>query len=208
MNGFKKYSIALLAVVLAGTLATASFAADVKPAPTPAVQAPAAPAPAKADAAKQPANEVVETGWAQRCPQPPKADDKSAPAPKADKKQCEIFQRINMKETSARVAEFAVGFPQEKTFEKGAARGVVILPLGILLEEGVQMKIDSGKPLLFKTRFCANAGCFSFVKLNKDVLDDMRKAKFVNFLFKTSAGQNVSMIMSMKGFDDQMKGIQ
>jgi invasion protein IalB len=208
MNSFQKYSVFLLTVVVAVTLAVTSFAA-VEAKKDTAAAAPAA----AANNNKAQKNQVVESGWTQRCPQKkadPKADPKAAQtaAPTTDKKQCEIFQRIAMKETSARVAEFAVGFPQEKGFEKGAARGAVILPLGILLEEGVQMKIDAGKPLGFKTRFCTNAGCFSFVTLSKDVLENMKKAKSVTFLFKTFAGQNVNMVMSMVNFEKTLKAIQ
>jgi invasion protein IalB len=186
MNSFQKYFAAgLLAVLVLGFVAFSSFADE-----------------AKKDAGKKaPDNQVVERGWTQRCPE-------KKPDQKSETKQCEIFQRIDMKESSMRVAEFAVGFPQEKGMEKGAARGVVVLPLGILLEEGVQMKIDDGKPVSFKTRFCTNAGCFSFVMLGKDVLETMKKAKAVTFLFKTSEGQNVNLIMTMGGFEKALKDIQ
>ncbi|HRC26460.1 MAG TPA: invasion associated locus B family protein, partial [Alphaproteobacteria bacterium] len=49
----------------------------------------------------------------------------------SDKKRehCEVFQRLIVKETGARAAEFAIGFPEDKN----VARGVIVLPLGMLL---------------------------------------------------------------------------
>ena len=185
MKSLKNYCRILFAVLILGTTAMPSSAEEAK----------------EAAAKKAPSNEVVERGWKQRCP-------KQNLLQKLKKKQCEVFQRIDVKESSMRVAEFAVGFPSEKTLEKGAARGVVILPLGILLEQGVEMKVDTAKPLAFKSRYCTNAGCFSYLNLSKDLLDFMKKAKTVTFVFKTSEGQNVNLIMSLNGFEKALKGIQ
>jgi invasion protein IalB len=185
MNSFQKYCVALFAVLVLGVIAGSSFADEAK----------------KDPAKTAPGNQVVERGWTQRCPE-------QKPDQKPGKKLCEIFDRIDMKESSMRVAEFAVGFPQEKGLEKDAARGVVVLPLGILLDVAVQMKIDDGKPLVFKNRFCTNAGCFSFISLGKDILDSMKKAKAVAFLFKTSEGQNVNLIMTLGGFEKALQEIQ
>jgi invasion protein IalB len=144
---------------------------------------------AKADSG----TEIVEMGWQKRC-----ADKKSEEA-----KKCEIFQRLAIKKSDMRVAEFAIGFPEKKD----TARGVVVLPLGILLEPGVAMKIDDGKPFVFKARYCVNAGCFSYINLDKSILDSMKKGKLASFFFKTAEGQDVNLIMNLTGFEKAMKGI-
>lgn len=175
MNKFQKYAWVICAAFL--LIAGSAVAAEKSSAET-----------------KDAAPSVVERGWALRCPEEQK--DK--------KKQCEVFQRLDMKDSSAaRVAEFAVGFPDKKE----PARGVVILPLGILLEQGVSMKIDDGKPFVFKTRYCTNAGCFSYVNLDKTLLGSLKKGKAVAFQFKSATGQDINLIMNLSGFEKSLKEI-
>ncbi len=100
-----------------------------------------------------------------------------------------------------RVAEFAVGFPQDKSMPKGTARGVIILPLGVLLQAGTSsMKVDDGKPSMFNSRFCTQAGCFSFVNLDQDILNTMKKGKVLNVFFKTADNQDAHAVMDLSSF--------
>ncbi|MFH1159074.1 MAG: invasion associated locus B family protein [Pseudomonadota bacterium] len=184
MNTFQKCGvIALTMVLITGMGTLPSFAADV-------AQVPAE----KAVAGQVPDNEVIERGWVKRCSEQP-----------AD---CEIFQRIDVKKSSIRIAEFAVGFPQGKDVKKGEARGVAILPLGILLEKGVTMKIDSGMPSVFKVRTCTKQGCFIYIDLDKNLIDTMRKGNTVYFTFDFVSGQKVNLIMNLAGFGKALKEIQ
>lgn len=120
-----------------------------------------------------------------------------------DSDHCEIFQRLIVQETGVRVAEFAVGFPEGKS----AARGVMILPLGILLPDGVQMQIDDQPPFKFKVRFCAKDGCFAYLNLNETVLDFMRKGNTAVVTFKTLQGQDMDFPISLKGFTKALADI-
>ncbi len=147
--------------------------------------------------AKGAAPAAAEVAWTMRC-QPQKEGEASA-----DKKHCEVFQRLIVKESSARVAEFAIGFPEGGD----VARGVVVLPLGILLQSGVEMKIDEGKPYAFKIRYCTNAGCFAYVNLDKTILDSMRQGKLASFFFKSADGKDVNLSMTLSGFEAALKEI-
>jgi len=145
-------------------------------------------------------SQVVEHGWAKRCPENKDTKKKATSS-------CEIFQLISVKKSKMRVAEFAIGFPNEKGLPKGTARGVVILPLGILLEQGITMTIDDGKPATFQARFCINAGCFSFINLDKKIINKLKKGNKVKFHFKVSTGQDVNLIMSLKNFSKVLRSI-
>jgi invasion protein IalB len=155
-------------------------------------------APEADKAAAPPAAAMVEHGWAERCSEAAKDDKKDK-----TKKYCEVFQRLDVKDTSTRVAEMVVGFPDGKD----TARGVVILPLGILLGNNVGMKIDDGKPVVFDVRFCVASGCVSYLNINKTLLDEMKKGKSATFSFKTAEGQDVNLLLSMDGFGKALKGI-
>lgn len=158
---------------------------------------------AKKDAAKPaPGTEMVERGWKGRCPD-------AKPEDKKNKKQCEVFQRIDVKGAdNTRVAEFALGFPDDKKLEKGAGLGAVILPLGILLDQPVGMKVDDGKSMSFRLRFCTTAGCVGYVTLPKAVVETMKTGKTVTFGFKTAEGRDVNLLMSLNGFDKALKDLQ
>jgi invasion protein IalB len=135
--------------------------------------------------------QIVDTGWTQRCDKPD------------DKKTCEVFSRLMIKDSKARVAEMAVGFPPEAK----TARGAVILPLGIMLEPGIAMKIDDGKAYAFKVHSCTEGGCLSYVNLDKDLLADFRKGKTASFIFRSGNGQPMQVQLNLAGLDKALKAI-
>lgn len=178
---FSNFSVILMSALLVVTLGTAiSYAADeVKPAEDQKIS-------------------FEESNWEHRC----QKDEKSG---KEDKSQCEIFKLIRVKESKGRVAEFAIG-KNEKTKE-GTYSGVVVLPLGILLEDGVLFKIDDDKPVKFRPRFCAQVGCVSYISLDKNLIDTMKKGNKISFIFRSSNGQKVNVDMVLSGFSKALGGL-
>lgn len=118
---------------------------------------------------------------------------------------CEVFQRITVKESGQRVIEFAIGYPQGK--EK-PAKGVIILPLGVLLPAGVKMQIDDQEKIFaFNIRSCVPVGCVSHVNLSQEVLDLLKKGVVANIQFVADNGQNVVIKISLKGFTKALSSI-
>lgn len=126
-------------------------------------------------------------------------------AQKSDSKRgkCEVFQQLIVKESKQRFAEFAIGFPEGQK----EARGIMILPLGILLEAGVEMQIDDKQPFKFKVRYCEPGGCAAFLSLNDSVLDMFNNGKIAKVTLQTAQGKTLSFEMSLKGFADQFKQV-
>jgi invasion protein IalB len=141
-------------------------------------------------------NTIIEKGWELRCP------DKST-----DQKGCEVFKRLETKVSAMRVVEVAIGFPPDKV-QKGSARGVIILPLGIMLQSGATMKIDDGKPFAFTSRFCTAAGCFSLINISPALLDTMQKGKKLSLSFKTPDEKDAHVVMDLTGFEKALKKIE
>lgn len=108
---------------------------------------------------------------------------------------CEIFQRLSLKDTGQRVVELAIGFPDDKD----AARGIFILPLGILLQPGVTMQIDDNPPLKFAVRYCVPNGCIAYVNMNDAVLDMLKKGDKANVVVKQSDGEDITLPIILKG---------
>ncbi len=132
-----------------------------------------------------------ETLWNTRC------QDEAA------QKQCEVFQRLIVKETGQRVVEFAIGFPDDAG---GDPRGVMILPLGILLPSGTIMQVDDGAAFKFDIRFCTVDGCFAFLDMKRELeggktaLDMLRKGKNAKITFQNVQGQAMTVDLSLAGF--------
>ncbi len=116
---------------------------------------------------------------------------------------CEIFQRLVVQESGQRVAEFAIGFPADQD----NARGVVILPLGILLEPGMQMIIDEGEPFTFRPRYCNANGCFAFLSLSDELLEKLKRGSQASILFLDTSGQTIRVNMSLKGITKALEEI-
>lgn len=148
-------------------------------------------------AAEKPAAgpQVVESGWSVRCPEG--ADRKKAP------RSCEVFQRLQVQQSGMLVSELAVGFPKGRE----TARAAVILPLGVLLEKGIVMKVDEGRPVPVKVEYCTNGGCYAFMDIKNETLEEMKKGKAAHFLFKALGGQNVDLATSLSGFGKVLKEI-
>ncbi len=143
--------------------------------------------------------ELPESGeaWKIRC------NSEEANTAEQKRGKCEVFQQLIVKESKQRFAEFAIGFPEGQT----EARGIMILPLGILLEQGVEMKIDDQQSFKFKVRYCEPGGCAAFLSLNDQVLDMLRNGKTAKVTLQSAQGKTMSFEMSLKGFGDLFKQV-
>lgn len=146
----------------------------------------------KTAAAKEtPAVQRAAEPWTVRC---------SSDKPDAGR-ECEVYQRLAVAKTGQRVAEFAVGFPKGKQ----DGRGVIVLPLGILLEDGIIMQIDDGQKFKFKPRYCTNDGCFAFINVSAALIDTLKKGTEVHFGAKALNGKEIKIKMSLKGLSKTLE---
>lgn len=118
---------------------------------------------------------------------------------------CEVFQKLSVKKTGERVVEFAVGYPKGKD---GSARGVIILPLGILLTEDIQMQVDDQQKVKFRVRYCTSKGCFAYLDLNRQTIDLLRNGQKTSITAKDLNGRDVNIIMSMSGFAKKLSEVE
>ena len=133
----------------------------------------------------------AEAAWNKRC-------DKSH-------KICEITQSVIVKESGARIMEFTIGYPEDAN---GEARGIMLLPLGILVDRQLMLKIDTGNNYAFNVRQCTKSGCFAYIDVKDELLSAMRKGNKLKISFVTMQGQNVLMELSLKGFTKALKSIR
>ncbi len=183
-SGGLKFIAVAAVLLMIGVYAVFSFSAD---------------APAKSESEK-----AVQASdpWQIRCSVPEgesgSVEEKDI---KVSRENCEIVQKLIVAETGERFVEFAVGLPADQD----AARGVVILPLGMLLPGGAQLKIDDQDPFAFDVRFCTNAGCFAYLSLERGVIDMMKKGEQAEILFKDAQGKTVRVDLTLRGFTKALK---
>lgn len=143
---------------------------------------------------------------------------------------CEAFQRLTQAESGARVIEFAIGYPPpspEEAGRKGSAasaiapaakavmgaggspaRGVIVLPLGIMLPDGVSLRIDKKYSYAFEIRYCTADGCYAYIDLPSGTMDILRRAMSAEVTFRTLDKQDMSLKLEMKGLAAALQAIR
>ncbi len=149
--------------------------------------------------AVDPAPAASNKPWNVRC----NKDDKGKEITEPKRGNCEIFQRLVVKESGKRFVEAAIGFPKDKS----TARGIFIVPLGVLLQPGMTLKIDDGKEFKFQARYCDGSGCFGFVDLNDALLDSMRKGTKLTVTFQALNKKSIGVELTLKDFAAALKDI-
>ncbi|MFT8674960.1 MAG: invasion associated locus B family protein [Acetobacter sp.] len=83
--------------------------------------------------------------------------------------------------------------------------GVVVLPLGVRLADGVIIRVDGktlGKPFMFET--CIPAGCLAPLTLDEAALGALQSSKKAEFSFSAATGQHVALPITVSGLDQAM----
>ncbi len=137
--------------------------------------------------------------WMVRCNNGVDGVDKG----KKKRGRCEMSQSLSQKDSKQRVAEFNIGFPSN---EAGAV-GVVILPLGLMLQHGGQLQIDEQDPLSFKFRSCEPGGCFALIVLDDALIKDMRKGGSAYISFMLPNQKIMRLPFSLRGFTKAFNNI-
>lgn len=137
----------------------------------------------------------------------PAPDEKSPPATgefwtKRCDKHCEIFQRLTITETKQRLLEFAVGYPEEM---KGSAQAVIVLPLGIVVSQGIGLSVDGAAPAQAAVRTCGAEGCIAIISMPDDFLATMKSGKVMTVsFFDAGSGKKINVEMSLSGFGEKL----
>jgi invasion protein IalB len=117
---------------------------------------------------------------------------------------CEIFQRQDIGETGERILEFAITYPEGQK----DAFGILILPTGILLQEGVKLSVDDGDMYQLSVRYCIPNGCIVHFNLDEKLINLMAKGKAASVNIFSANGQNLAISVPLTGFAKMLKGVQ
>lgn len=159
--------------------------------------APAAPAAVQTATKQAPSSGV----WAVRC------DD-----PKTGKsKHCEAFQRLLITKKGSkepkRLVEFAIGYKTDGK-KKDDVAGILILPLGVLVTDPVDIEIDEKKDFTAQIRYCDSNGCYAFADIPAAMMEKMVKGNKLVVKARAANGHNVHIVMSLAGLGAALEKIK
>lgn len=155
----------------------------------------------------QPATQVADqsTGpaWLVRCGE--KAEGQM-------RRPCEMVQAITMRETGQRVVEMALtaGYKMQDDGEVlDMIGGVVVVPLGVAVEEGVIIRVDDAEQARkFPIQGCAAQGCQARIAFTLDEAQTMAKGETLSVIARNTEGRPVIIPMRLAGFDAAMDEMQ
>lgn len=148
-----------------------------------------------------PKNDMI---WVKRC-------DDIKDGEKVTGKYCEAVQSLSVVKkdadpsTAQRVAEIAIGYPPGN---KGKPSAAVILPLGVLVQNDVELDIDGTKLLTFNIRFCDNGGCIGILDLRDSDVEQLRKGKELTLKSQVVTGQPLVVTLSLTGLPNILDEIK
>lgn len=132
-----------------------------------------------------------EDAWVHRCSE-------------EDTSRCEIAQRLSETESGKRVVEFVI---TDTTGEDGRHRGLVILPLGVAVQTGLNLKVDDGQTYSFSVNHCLPNGCFALLNFPEELIKEMKRGNTATLNMRTFQGQAVNVDLSLTGFTKAFKKI-
>jgi hypothetical protein len=83
---------------------------------------------------------------------------------------------------------------------------MVMVPLGMALPPGVQVKIDEGEPIKLQFTLCHAAGCTAEAEATPAVIEQMKKGKQVVVAAINLAGKAIGFPVPLTGFDKALAG--
>ncbi len=76
----------------------------------------------------------------------------------------------------------------------------VVVPLGVVLTEGLSVQVDSGKARIAPYRFCTKVGCRVLEPIAEDFIAQLKAGASAKVGFRSLDGQNHDATISLKGF--------
>lgn len=118
---------------------------------------------------------------------------------------CFIFQTVVETDKEQEIMRFLVAYPPGQA----SPRAIIILPLGIALQAGIELSIDGGAAKRSPFISCFQDGCQSHIALDDTVLGGFKRGLKGTVAFRTLPdGRGVKLPISLKGFTAALKSLR
>ncbi len=115
--------------------------------------------------------------------------------PQIKKEICNIFQNVTNDKKKV-VMQVAIGYPPDSN----EAQALITLPLGVLLQPGIEFQGGTAKAFRVPFSVCVKNGCVAIVKLNKDVIKSMKNGTKGSVKFAAAKKKVIEIPISLSGF--------
>jgi invasion protein IalB len=116
---------------------------------------------------------------------------------------CNLSQDVVDQGAGSRVARLIMAKDKDKNMILA-----VTVPLQVLLEPGLGLKIGDDKIRVFQYKTCTEEGCLSIIPVNAELDEVLAKAQQANVAVVQPDGKAVELPFSMKGYGEAYKAFQ
>lgn len=106
-----------------------------------------------------------------------------------------VMRQERLRENGQRLLAVEIGR------QDGNAVATLLLPFGILFEAGVAPQVDDEQRAgAASIRTCLPSGCVAIFRINRQMLEQMRKGTSLDLTVTTVAGEELTLPVSLRGF--------
>lgn len=116
--------------------------------------------------------------------------------PTTNEEVCNIFQNVT-NEKGKVVMQVAIGY---SAVVKEQIQAIVTLPLGVVLQPGIEITGGTAKPFRVPFSVCVQNGCIAIAKLENDVIKGMKEGSKGSIKFAAAKQKVVEVPVSLSGF--------
>jgi invasion protein IalB len=127
----------------------------------------------------------------------------TCPSTKEKDATCRLSQDVVDSQSGQSIASLVYfkDVPKDKTKESSMVLAVTV-PLGVLLEPGVGMKLGADDMKVYQYKTCTQSGCIAVIPVNDDMLKTIKNAQVAELAVVGRDGKAVPLPFSIKGFTD------
>ena len=115
--------------------------------------------------------------------------------PTTQKEICNIFQNVSNDKGKV-VMQIAIGYPPGKS----EAQALITLPLGVLLQPGLEFKGGTAEAIRVPFSVCVKNGCVAIATLNAGIIKGMKVGTKGGIKFAAGPKQIIEVPVSLSGF--------
>ena len=115
--------------------------------------------------------------------------------PQSKKEICNIFQNVTNEKKKV-VMQVAIGYPPGSS----EAQALITLPLGVLLQPGVEFKGGNAKAFRIPFGVCVQNGCIAIAKLSNEIIKGMKAGTKGSVKFAAAKNKVIEVPVSLSGF--------
>lgn len=109
---------------------------------------------------------------------------------------CAMSQQLFNPQSKQRLVAIELSLDAEQTL-----KGVMVLPFGLKLSEGIRLRIDdSGDGLQLPFSTCLPVGCLGPISLNESAVASFRASSELKVLMTAQNDEQIEVVISLNGF--------